>query len=168
MTTKLLPALAIALLGVIQLKAQPGSSATASVGADIVEAVGTGSTGNLISYRFYQPAVLEKNTFQAGGRRAGNSFWAPLLQQENSASFQITGAQYGFSISTTFESLIPHRSLPGEYIKIRSLQVKQETGADPAAPGNRYLLEATLEPGTRQATGHYQSLQPGRVTIHFN
>lgn len=165
MTKKLLLSLAMALVSALQLNAQPGSTSTASTSADIVEGVGTGPVADEIRYVYFLPG----GTPRPGGKQAGQSFGVPLLQRENAAFFQVLGSQNSYTISTAFDTKIPHSLSPGPSIKIASIQVLPVSPV-PGGPatGDWHRLELVLEPEAGQAPGHYQSKQPGRITIHFN
>lgn len=159
----------LVLLAQQQLNGQFYSSASASTGVDIIEPVGAGKSGELITGSFYSgkeksTVVLNRYGIQVNGKNNATdpgSFQFPTLQ--------VFSSQQAYSITFSFDTLINNRSNVKETIRIESINifpVNELMGG--LLMTDKFSIGTTLQLAPNQAPGQYTSGNPYKVTINFN
>ncbi len=132
--------------------AQNSSPGVASIGAEIISAVGFSSEGNIIEGRLVKPFALRS--------LSSNKV---LLLDESSPAFFIPGKELVYAITVVYE---PHLSLKNKSsLKIASLDLVKETENE---TGSSYKIKPIMVADTNTRPGNY--IDPGicRVIINFN
>ena len=161
--------LTLILIAQQQLHGQSFSTATASTGADIIELVGTGNSGELITGSFYSGKEKSWVTLNSNGIQVKEKGIASTTGTATIPTLEVFSANQLYAITYSFDPLINNRLNEKETIRIESLSIfPVKEMKDGVLVSDKYSIGTTLQLAPNQAAGQYTSGNPYKITVNFN
>ena len=152
-----------------QLRGQSFSRATASAAVEIIEPIGTGKSGELITGSFYSFKEKSIVTLNSYGIQVNGKSNVSTTGNATIPTLQVFSSQQAYSITYSFDPLINNRRNEKETIRIESINIfpLNERKSEPFIK-DQYSIGATLLMAPNQPPGLYTSGNPYLITVHFN
>ena len=156
----------VLLLTQTQSRAQLSPATSASTTVDIIVPVGTENNGDRISGVFLpgkEACIVEFNNKGNTGNGSIGMVKAEI------PSFHISGSQFTYAITFTYDPYIINRNARNETIPVESLSLLPfyDKSAEQIAT-DKFSIGAKFRVGPSPIPGNYFSDNPYRVTVHFN
>lgn len=169
MTFKQLIFFTLILLAQQQLHGQSFSTTTASTGVEIIELVGTGKSGELITGSFYSGKEKSSVTLNTYGIQVNGKSNISATGTTSIPTLQVFSSQQAYAITCSYDPIINNRQNEKETIRIESLIIfPVKEFKDGLLLSDKYSIGTTLLLAPNQAAGQYTSGIPYKITVHFN
>ncbi len=144
-------------------------TASASTGVDIIELVGTGKSGELITGSFYSGKEKRIVTLNSNGIQLKEKSHVSTTGTATIPTFEVFSTHQAYAITYSFDPLINNRLDEKETIRIESLTIfPVKEFKDGVLVSDKYSIGTTLQLAPNQAAGQYRSGNLYKITVNFN